>query len=83
MQILLTFGDTRNAINAEKKLAGHNIPISVMPLPTQLGAGCGLSLRLDESKLVEALTILAAAGIQVEKPYSIKQGDRGVSYEAL
>ena len=83
MQILLTFGDTRSAINAEKLLLEHEIPVSVMPLPTQIGVGCGLCLRLDENWRGQSIDLLHTTDVKVLQTYSIQRENQTVRYEAL
>ncbi len=71
MEILFTFPHTRGAIRAEKVLLEHEIAVSMMPLPSQLGAGCGLSLRLNKDREEEARQILQAADVQWENIYDL------------
>lgn len=45
-EIILTFSSSTYAIASETILLEANFPVKVMPLPSSLGAGCGLCLRL-------------------------------------
>ncbi len=82
MEILFTFPHTRGAIRAEKALLEQQIPVSMMPLPSQLGAGCGLSLRLDEDYGAKARQLLTEADIPWENIYRLLRDAEKISYVA-
>lgn len=44
---LLTFENTHKAISCEKVLQNQGFPVRIIPVPTELSAGCGLSVRFD------------------------------------
>ncbi|MDR2403407.1 MAG: DUF3343 domain-containing protein [Spirochaetaceae bacterium] len=47
-EYIFSFANTRDAIDAEKKLIAAVIPAGVMPLPVDIGgAGCGICLRVS------------------------------------
>ena len=45
-ELFFTFPGTHAAISAEKKLLAAGIAVRVMPLPDEVGAGCGMCLRV-------------------------------------
>jgi len=56
---IIVFYSTNVAIKAEQCLLKQGIKVSVMPLPSQIKAGCGICLRVspyDTSIAIEALT---------------------------
>ena len=46
---LITFDNTHTAIHAEQQLLASGLKVRLIPVPTQITAGCGLSLRFDEA----------------------------------
>jgi hypothetical protein len=60
-EFIFTFATTRDAIAGEKKLLAGGIRPAVMPLPDQLGAGCGICLRVSPAEREKARTALGAA----------------------
>jgi len=70
MEIILTFYTTRAAIGGEGCLLKAGLKVKAMALPSALGAGCGLCLRLEKSELQRALEILKDAGLEAEGAFS-------------
>lgn len=69
MEAVFTFHNTHHAIRGEQALLAGEIQVKVMPLPSQLGAGCGLCLRVPETELPRAREILAEADIEPQGLY--------------
>jgi hypothetical protein len=80
-EFIFTFANTRDAIEGEKKLLAGGLSPGVMPLPDQLGAGCGICLRVSPAELEKARAALgsgfqgiyalrAAAGKKVFTPWN-------------
>lgn len=65
-EIVYTFGGTHEAIASEGALLAAGLAVRVMPLPAQIGAGCGLCLRVEATARPQADAALAAAGLQPE-----------------
>ena len=63
MEYVITFKNTNFAIKAEQCLIAKNIRASVMPLPSQIRAGCGICIRINEEDRERALAALAESGI--------------------
>jgi hypothetical protein len=57
-EFIFTFGNTRDAVEGEKKLLGAGLSPGVMPLPDQIGAGCGICLRVSPGDLEKARSVL-------------------------
>ena len=55
--ILFSFENTSTAMAALNKTE-HLKGARLIPLPTEIGAGCGFCLRVDKSELENALDIL-------------------------
>jgi hypothetical protein len=57
-EFIFTFAATRDAIEGEKALIAGGINPGVMPLPDQIGAGCGICLRVGPAELEKARAVL-------------------------
>ena len=75
------FSDTSAAIMAERCLTRASVPVSVMPLPESIGAGCGITLRVGADLLQGTLGVLADSGVRVLAVYSRERTDTGYLYE--
>lgn len=69
MELVFTFHSTHGAIGGERSLLEGGLKVKVMALPSSLGAGCGLCLRLAAEDLAEARRLLAEAHIEPEGLY--------------
>ena len=63
MEYVITFRNTNFAIKAEKRLLEQKLQVGVMPLPSQISAGCGICLRINEDEIKSALEALAEINI--------------------
>lgn len=59
---ILTFGQTSAAIRAEALLKERELPVRVIPLPGEISAGCGISLRTENEGKDAACEILRDNG---------------------
>ena len=64
MEYIITFKNTNFAIKAEQSLLEQKIRTGVLPLPSQISAGCGLCLRVNQDEIKPALRILADSNIE-------------------
>jgi len=80
MEYLLTFPNTHQVMKAESLLNGKGIKTKPMPLPTALGASCGITLRIDEQKVTEGEKILAENKVALSAIYQIHQEDGKKEY---
>jgi hypothetical protein len=81
-EFVFTFANTRDAVTGEKKLLAGGISPGVMPRTEDLGAGCGICLRVSPAELERARSILegnfqgiyaaetAASGKKVLSPWN-------------
>ena len=56
---IISFQNTNYAMKAERLLLDENLCVVVMPLPSQISAGCGLCLRVSQNEIKSALRSLA------------------------
>lgn len=73
MEYLLTFPNTHQVMKGESLLQKRGIKTKPMPLPTALGASCGISLRIAEEQLEEGQKILAANDLTLSGVYQIQE----------
>jgi hypothetical protein len=62
-EAIFTFNSTHHAIKGEQTLLDGGLKVKVMALPSALGAGCGLCLRVSQGDLAGAQGLLEAVGI--------------------
>jgi hypothetical protein len=74
VECIVTFANTQDAIEGEKKLLAGGICPGVMPLPDQLGAGCGICLRVGAAELKKAR---AALGNNFQGIYAARAAPSG------
>ena len=60
VDVVFTFDSTHVAMAADKALAGAGVAFTMIPTPTAISAGCGISLRLSYGLLEQARSVLAA-----------------------
>jgi hypothetical protein len=75
-EAVFTFSSTHGAVTGERRLLEGGVAVKVMPLPSSLGAGCGLALRVPGDELERARRLLADAGLAPEGLYAraVKNG---------
>ena len=56
---VIVFNSTNVAIKAEQCLLKQKLQVGVMPLPSQISAGCGICLRVSPDDISAALKALA------------------------
>lgn len=76
MEYVITFKNTNFAIKAEQSLLAKDLRASVMPLPSQIRAGCGICIRINEDDREQALAALAESGIDDIELYT-REGENG------
>ena len=80
-EVVFTFSGTHGAVAGEAALQEGGFSVRVMALPDQIGAGCGICLRVDESDAPEAQKSLEAAGISPEGVFLAEKGSEGTVYK--
>ncbi|MDD2569405.1 MAG: DUF3343 domain-containing protein [Clostridia bacterium] len=72
---LFTFDASEPVISAEAVLKANEIPCVVMPLPTEIAASCGLSLKIWQKDYKIAINLLKAKNLAPTGRYwADKQG---------
>lgn len=82
-EIVITFDATTEAIRAEKLLVQAGLCPLVMPLPSQIKAGCGLCLRVRPEALQAARDALAEGQARWAGWFLRRPGKGGSTYEPL
>jgi len=70
MEYIITFKNTNLAIKAEQCLLEQKLQIGVLPLPSQISAGCGICLRVKQDEINAALAALTDREIPNAGVYS-------------
>jgi hypothetical protein len=63
--VVLGFGSTHDALDAEALLEDLGMEVTPIPAPPAISANCGIALRLEPSDLPRAETYLQRAGIAI------------------
>lgn len=72
--IVFSAESTHLVIQLEKIFLEENIPCRIIPLPTEISANCGLSVRTETEVLEKALNIIKEKNIQVSVSLVEKKG---------
>ena len=64
MEYIITFKNTNFAIQAEQCLLEKKLRVGVLPLPSQISAGCGICLRINPDEIESALKALTDRNIE-------------------
>ncbi len=83
MEIVFTFKSTHDAIHGERALLEAGLPVKVMALPSSIGAGCGLCLRIAEDKLDPARRLFDEAGIVPQGTYRKETENGKITYSLI
>jgi hypothetical protein len=57
-ELIITFRNSRDAIMAERRLLDSGVDVRVMPMPPQIGAACGIALRVNTEDIAKAKELL-------------------------
>lgn len=71
---LIPFNSTQQAIRAEQVALRENIRASLIPIPREIKADCGLALRLALADKDRAVAVLQESNVPVESLYLVKTG---------
>ncbi len=66
---LFTFSNSHLVLKAEKTL--ENEDIKVIPLPSEISTGCGLSIICDLDNVQNLISILSAQEVPFKKVYKV------------
>ena len=70
MEYIITFKNTNFAIKAEQCLLEQKLQVGVLPLPSQISAGCGICVRIMQVEIKSALAALSDKDIDEIRLYS-------------
>lgn len=70
---LIAFNSTNNAIRAEKELKSKDIAVKILPVPREITASCGLSIKINSNDLVKSMNILNLSNIDVAGYYNVSK----------
>lgn len=78
-EVVTTFDSTHQALRFEKTLKENNIKLIVMPVPREISASCGLSVKFQINELERVRELVASSEIVVKSYYEIiiENGKRG------
>lgn len=69
--VVVTFSNTPDACAMEDAAKAHNIPGRLIPIPSAISAGCGLSWRADACDKEQVLSAIDHYGIAHEGVYDL------------
>ena len=69
---ILTFHTTTEAMAMEKSAIKHQIPGRLIPIPTEITAGCGLAWRIAPEQYEQNRDAIAALHIPFEQIVSLR-----------
>lgn len=68
---VVTFATTSDALAMESLAREHDIPGRIVPVPSQIDAGCGLAWCAEAGQKVDLLHSLSQHGIAYEGIYEV------------
>ena len=71
-QLIITFSTTTEAMRMEKFWQGQDLPGRIIPLPSEISAGCGLAWKTDPDQKPVFLEKLRQAGIEWDSMIVLK-----------
>jgi hypothetical protein len=83
MEYVITFKNTNFAIKAEQCLLEKKLHVGVLPLPSQISAGCGICVRITQNEIKSALEILSDSSINEIGLYSRVSENGKYSYREV
>ena len=81
MEFVIAFVNTSSAIKAEQCLLERKINLSVLPLPSQMRAGCGICLRVNAESIKASLEALQENQINGIDVFSRTEQDGRFEYK--
>jgi len=83
VEYVFIFKSTNFAIKAERCLLGQKLHVTVMPLPSQIRAGCGICLRVSQKDMELARGTLLDEGVDGVEVYSRVEEDGKFVYSEV
>ena len=69
LQLVVTFATTTAAMEMERKAEEEQIPGRLIPLPSEISAGCGLAWKTELSEKESLIPFLEQAKLRCEAMY--------------
>ena len=69
LQLVVTFATTTAAMEMERKAEEEQIPGRLIPLPSEISAGCGLAWKTELSEKESLIRFLEQAKLRWEAVY--------------
>lgn len=70
-KVVITFASTSDAMAMEATARKHGIPGRIIPIPSEISAGCGLSWCADVDERDEVVNQVNAFGLAYDGVYEI------------
>lgn len=70
-EVVATFDNTHHALRFEKTLKENDIKLTIMPVPREVSASCGLSVKFNIDEFDKVRTLSAEKEISIKKYYEI------------
>lgn len=80
---LFTFDASEPVISAEAVLKANGIACVVMPLPTEIAASCGLSLKIWQKDYEAALALLTSKNLTPTGRYWADKQGRSTHFQPI
>mgnify|MGYP000085477160 CR=1 FL=1 len=83
MEYVLSFKSTNTAIQSERYLLDNQLRVTVMPLPPQIQAGCGICLRIRPEEIGRADQIILDKKVEGTRLYEREKMDGQYIYREI
>jgi hypothetical protein len=70
-EVVATFDNTHHALRFEKTLKENAIKLTIMPVPREVSASCGLSVKFNLEEFDRVKTLAEKNDILIKKYYEI------------
>lgn len=70
-EVVATFDNTHHALRFEKTLKENDIKLTIMPVPREVSASCGLSVKFNLEEFNRVRTLAEKNDILIKKYYEI------------
>lgn len=76
--IVVSFESTHHAIFAEKMFEKAKLPMMTIPTPREVDKSCGISIKIEESDIPEAIRIIDRYRIGLKGIYEVNKGEKAI-----
>lgn len=74
--IVVSFESTHHAMFAEKMFEKAKLEMMIIPTPREVDKSCGISIKIEETVIQEAIRIIERYRIGVKGIYEIQKGQK-------